>query len=70
MTKRAEKLLARIRRGAWYPAFDKSTPQAMQELLDGGLVVTAGRVAVVRSCYVPVGFVPAVREVFPTDGAP
>lgn len=49
----AKKLLTRMRGGAWYPV-TRSPPAAMQELADAGLIKTMDRVAVLKSCYVPV----------------
>lgn len=63
LSKRAQTLLARVRRGAWYPEHDPRTPNAMQELIDAGLVNTRGRVQVVRSCYVPATFISHSPEI-------
>jgi len=55
MTRAAEKLLRRIRRGDWYPAYSPRTPKAMKELEDAGLVQIMGRIKVIEACYVPTG---------------
>lgn len=67
---RARKLLDRLRAGKFYPVWDshglnRRTPKAMQELIDAGLVGTAGRVCLVVSCYVPDGYTPYIEEKFP-----
>ena len=66
LSKRAEKLLARVRAGRWYPAYGRRTPKAMQELLAADLVGTSGRAAMIVACYVPAGYV-AREEVFPAS---
>jgi hypothetical protein len=68
LSKRAENLLARVRRGEWYPTFGRHVPKAMRELVDAGMVGTAGRVVTVKSCYVPAeGFIELQRERFPDE---
>lgn len=68
LSKRAEKLLARIKDGEWYPAFAKDTPAAMQELVDAGLVHHSGRVARAVLCFVPtLGFKPMQYEDWDRD---
>lgn len=65
LSRNAEKLLMRLRRGNWYPVFDKDTPKAMQELIDADLVWTTGRVAREVLCYVPsTDYEPFQREKF------
>ncbi|TIV60311.1 hypothetical protein [Mesorhizobium sp.] len=56
LSKRAAKLLARVRAGKFYFNYDKRTPKAMEELVAAGLVGTAGRAVVLRSCFVPAGY--------------
>lgn len=65
LSKRAIKLLARVRAGEYYPAYDERTPKAMAELVEAGLVGTCGRSPEVRAYYVPVGYQPG-REAFPS----
>ena len=65
LSKRALALWERIQAPwNWYRP-RRSTPKAMQELVDAGLVRIAGRVNVVTACYVPVGFQPHKLEVYP-----
>lgn len=65
LSKRAAKLFERVKKGEFYPAYDKSTPKAMKELEEAGLVSTCGRVVVIRACYVPAsGYTPFVPERF------
>lgn len=56
LSKNAQKLLARVRDGAFYFAFDARTPKAMEELVTAGLVGTCGRAVELRACYVPAGY--------------
>jgi hypothetical protein len=59
LSKRAIKMLHRLYEGQWYPAFIKGDiPKAMQELIDAGLVTTAGRIQRIVRCYVPKGTKP------------
>ncbi len=68
LSKRAEKLYARIKDGRWYPAYAKDTPAAMQELVDAGLVHHGGRIARAVLCFVPsAGFVPMRQEDWDRD---
>lgn len=68
LSKRAQNLLRRIKEGRFYPTHHPNTPKAMQELIDAKLVVTCGRVEVVRRCYVPAkGYRPYKPEVLPID---
>ena len=65
LSKRAEKLLERLKSGDFYPCHASDTPKAMQELIDAGLVARAGRVEIIRACYVPAkGYTPYREEVF------
>lgn len=65
LSKRAEKLYARLERGAWYMAFTGKEPKAMQELIDAKLVGIAGRPMVVAAAYVPKkGYTPYRNERF------
>ena len=65
LSKRAQKMLERLRKGAWYTWDPRKTPKAMQELAEAGLVDTRGRVASIVRCWVPVGYKPGTPEVFP-----
>ena len=65
LSPRAKKLLARVRAGHWYRAYDEKTPAAMQELVSAGLVGTLGRVQTLVCCYVPKGTRPAIMERYP-----
>lgn len=70
LSNRAEKLLERVERGEFYKQFDPKLPKAMEELVQAGLVGTAGRVVLVERFYVPEkGYKPYEREVFGTDVA-
>lgn len=53
LSKRAQKLHARLMAGHWYDYSSHRIPQAMQELVEAGLVTTGGRVAEIRRCYIP-----------------
>lgn len=65
ISKRAEKLLSRIKRGEFYRAYDSRVPKAMRELEDAGLVSVTGRVVVIEACYVPAtGYRPYKHESF------
>lgn len=65
LSRRAENLLARLRAGRFYPAYSERTPKCMQELIDAGLVATAGRPTLFIRCYVPAeGFTPFKPEKF------
>lgn len=65
LSKRAQNLLYRVRKGAFYRPWSPDLPKAMKELEDAGLVVTTGRVVVVERCYVPAeGYAPYVPERF------
>lgn len=65
LSPRAKKLLARVRDGHWYRAYDEKTPAAMQELVAAGLVGTLGRVQTLVRCYVPKGTKPPIMERYP-----
>lgn len=65
LSTRAQRLLERLREGAFYQTFGSRVPATMQELIDAGLVSTAGRVSQIVSCYVPsTGYTPYQPEVF------
>ena len=65
LSKNAAKLLARLKEGRFYTAFEKSEPKSMQELVDAGLVTICGRVTQIVSCYVPTeDYTPYVPEKF------
>lgn len=65
LSTRAKRLLDRVRDGAFYQAFGSRVPDSMQELVDAGLVTTAGRVVSVMACYVPTtGYTPYQAEVY------
>jgi hypothetical protein len=66
LSKRAEELLNRLQKGEWYRQYAKNTPAAMQELIDAGLVETAGRMPIIVSCYVPKGYWLEHKEHFPS----
>lgn len=53
LSKRAQKLYARVCEGRWYGAHTKSVPAAMAELESAGLVTTVGRPMIVALAYVP-----------------
>lgn len=65
LSKRAEALLARIRSGDFYRVDSATTPKAMAELIDAGLVGRMGRVETIVACYVSKGHLP-----FTADRAP
>jgi hypothetical protein len=65
LSKSAQNMLTRLRKGAWYTWDPNKMPKAMQELVDAGLVTTGGRVKVATRCWVPVGYIPARMEQFP-----
>lgn len=68
LSKRAEKLYARLKEGRWYRAYANDTPAAMKELVDAGLVQIAARVNVSEACFVPTkGFRPMRREDWDRD---
>jgi hypothetical protein len=67
LSKNAQKLLARVRAGAWYEAYSEKTPKAMQELIDAELVGMCGRIRQMVLCYVPVGYIPPVEEKYPEE---
>ena len=69
LSTRATKLLARVREGHFYFAYDPKTPKAMQELVDAGLVGMCGRAVVIRACYVPAGY-EVRQEIYPEKDAP
>lgn len=50
----AKRLLARVRAGRWYAFDDPRTPDAMDELMNAGLVQTMARCRELVSCWVPV----------------
>lgn len=65
LSKRAEKTLALLRQGRYYPMFDPKIPDCMDELIAAGLVVDVMRVETIRRCYVPAkGYTPYVPEKF------
>lgn len=69
LSKNAEKLLKRIREGAWYKAHGNTPPPvAMQELINHGLVFITGSVEVISSRYVANGHTPFLMDRAP--GAP
>jgi hypothetical protein len=68
LSKRAEKLLERIRQGYFYRAYANDTPKAMQELLDHGLIRIGGRVQTTVAAYVALNHRPFVMDEAP--GAP
>lgn len=63
LSPRALKVWERVKKGQWYT---DPTP-SIQELVDAGLVVLQGRVAVVRAAYVPVGTISLVSERIPEN---
>ena len=65
LSKAALKLLARLYKGAWYTETAGKVPAAMAELEAAGLVTKTGRVAVMKSAYVPVGTRDFEQEKFP-----
>lgn len=67
LSKRAIKLLNRLYDEHFYPhtGEDAKEGSAMRELIDAGLVVSGGRVAVIRRCYMPVGVKPFKVESYP-----
>lgn len=67
LSKAAQKMLTRLRQGAWYPWEPNKIPKAMQELIDAGLVGSCGRVKSIIRCWVPIGFQPAKQEVYPKE---
>ncbi len=65
LSKNAEKLLARVKEGRWYMAYEPGVPKAMKELEDAGLVRIVGRPMVIAAAYVPAkGYVPYRGEKF------
>lgn len=62
LSHRARSLYARLREGEFYESNggpieqDPRIPRAMQELVDAGLAARAGRVKVICSAYIPVGY--------------
>lgn len=65
LSRRAQKLLVKVRAGEFYEAYSKQTPKAMQELIDAGLVIVMGRVVKVAAFYVPTGTKPFKLEELP-----
>jgi len=53
LSTRALKLYQRVIAGGFYNPHSDRTPNAMKELINNGLVGTAGRVVVVERCFVP-----------------
>lgn len=67
LSKPAQRLWERVQKpGCWYPCKFSQTGKYMQELIDAGLVVCAGRVKVIVGCCVPVGTEPLQQERYPT----
>lgn len=64
LSKAAVKMLVRVYEGHFYP-WQPEPHGAMRELVDAGLVVSTGRVALLKSCYVPPGTRPAKLEAIP-----
>lgn len=68
LSKRAKKLLARVRAGEYYPIYDANGPRgpkAMEELAQAGLVGRSGRSKILEACWVPLGYYPR-EEKYPT----
>lgn len=71
LSKRAEKMLERLKQGHFYKWDPQTTPEAMKELQAAGLVGTCGRVETVVRCWVPAeGYIPYVSEVLPGEKDP
>ena len=62
LSKRAEKMLERMRRGAFYTVEEYRCSPVMAELVRAGLVDRMGRVETIVACFVPAGSTPGTCE--------
>lgn len=68
LSKRAQKTLARLKNGEFYPV-DRKPLQSILELKRLGLIDRTGRVEIYRACYVPAeGYMPMTIEAFEDEG--
>lgn len=65
----AKRILERLKQGTWYRTSDPTTPKAMQQLVELGLVEEMFRVKSIVRCYVPKGAVPHCYEKMVPDDA-
>lgn len=70
LSKRAAKMLERLKAGAFYVWEPDKVPKAMEELEAAGLVGTCGRATRTVRCWVPKGYKPARQERFPGEPDP